>query len=101
MPRGSNHLRDGRLRKTRRRQVWAREVAITGEVRCCYCGAALTPDTMTLEHKTPLSHGGTWSLDNLAASCLPCNQERGRATDWAAHAARRPRVAPLTFRLPL
>ena len=44
---------------------------------CCYCRATLTMSTATLEHITPLSEGGGWSLRNLALSCEHCNHLRG------------------------
>jgi 5-methylcytosine-specific restriction endonuclease McrA len=39
--------------------------------RCCYCGIALDPDTLTIEHVIPLGVSNEWV--NLAAACLPCN----------------------------
>ena len=41
------------------------------------CGRVAT----TADHLVPLSHGGTQTLDNYAAMCLPCNSaKRDRRT---------------------
>ena len=45
--------------------------------RCHYCGVTLSVATMTLDHVVPVNRGGTTCLDNLVASCAPCNQEKG------------------------
>lgn len=42
--------------------------------RCAYCGCR---KQLTLDHKKPLSKGGTNSLDNLQTLCSPCNQMKG------------------------
>lgn len=44
---------------------------------CFWCGAPLTLETCTLEHKIPLSMGGSNRQDNLALACKPCNHGRG------------------------
>jgi len=41
--------------------------------RCRYCGAHATE----VDHITPVAHGGTSNLDNLAAACQPCNRSKG------------------------
>lgn len=62
------------------------------EGRCCYCGLQTTmpppgwrtrhwtkanPPYATIEHKTPVSRGGTNDMSNLALACVTCNQVRG------------------------
>jgi 5-methylcytosine-specific restriction endonuclease McrA len=40
---------------------------------CHWCGANATH----ADHIQPKSKGGTDAMDNLVASCAPCNQARG------------------------
>lgn len=48
-----------------------------GCVPCFVCGNHVKPQHATLEHKTPLSKGGTDDMDNLAISHNACNHRRG------------------------
>jgi 5-methylcytosine-specific restriction endonuclease McrA len=49
---------------------------------CCYlCGKELTPQTVTIEHRIPLSRTGTNWPANLAPSCKPCNSKKGTKTE--------------------
>jgi hypothetical protein len=50
--------------------------------RCCWCARLTVPepnrrDSATIEHVVPRSDGGTDHPDNLAMSCLSCNNNRG------------------------
>lgn len=47
--------------------------------RCFYCGRRW--ERVSKDHKTPVSRGGSDALDNLAASCLACNQSKGTKTE--------------------
>jgi 5-methylcytosine-specific restriction endonuclease McrA len=51
--------------------------------RCHYCSLTTDrdlphdhPRKMTIDHKTPLTRGGTWALDNLVIACGRCNGEK-------------------------
>lgn len=44
-----------------------------GNGRCALCGKPLEFKKMTVDHKTPLSKGGTNALDNLQPACRVCN----------------------------
>lgn len=48
---------------------------------CYYCRRFLTLDNSghkaTLDHKVPLSKGGTWKRTNLVLACHACNQNKG------------------------
>jgi 5-methylcytosine-specific restriction endonuclease McrA len=44
--------------------------------RCHYCGVTLTADTLTKDHRKPLSKGGTNFLANLAPACAKCNSAK-------------------------
>lgn len=45
--------------------------------RCCYCGTALEPETLTIDHVEPFSLGGSNQWENLVGACGPCNTARG------------------------
>lgn len=50
--------------------------------RCCWCGVHCVPEpgrgnSVTLEHVTPRSKGGTDEKENLAMACRNCNSRRG------------------------
>jgi 5-methylcytosine-specific restriction endonuclease McrA len=56
--------------------------------RCLYCGRLMIlaekseyaeqfDFTVTIDHITPISMGGTEDPENLAVVCYQCNQERG------------------------
>lgn len=41
--------------------------------RCWYCQAEITADNMHIDHRVPLSRGGTNAPENLVATCPACN----------------------------
>ena len=45
--------------------------------RCHWCGAVLTIETSTLDHKIPLALGGLDNKNNWVLACEPCNHDRG------------------------
>lgn len=47
---------------------------------CYYCGALLVKP-IHIDHKTPISRGGTNWPDNLALSCAGCNLSKGAKTE--------------------
>lgn len=54
---------------------------------CVYCTAKLTPPASHLDHRTPLSRGGTDEPSNLQVLCARCNSEKHAKTheeyiDW-------------------
>ena len=45
--------------------------------KCChYCKDPLLLEEAGLDHKNPLSRGGTNTIDNVVISCWSCNQEK-------------------------
>lgn len=78
-----------RERWTRRR---ARELAAVGSwtfvewealvVRydgcCAYCGVR---GKLTVDHRVPLSRGGSNSIDNILPACASCNRSKGARTE--------------------
>ena len=48
------------------------------DYQCAYCGKTDVP--LEIEHIIPKARGGTNRVSNLAASCIPCNREKGSQT---------------------
>lgn len=48
---------------------------------CYYCGKAISGRNKTVDHKTPISKGGTNKLDNLCMCCQSCNSKKGNKTE--------------------
>ena len=54
--------------------------------RCVYCGVCLCyddeyeDDNVEIDHKLPISKGGTSDFDNLQATCGHCNARKGAKT---------------------
>jgi 5-methylcytosine-specific restriction endonuclease McrA len=51
-----------------------------GEYICYYSGAVLTLDTVTVDHKVPVSKGGSNELDNLCIASNHMNTAKGNLT---------------------
>lgn len=47
---------------------------------CHYCGASLSRDTVTADHKTPLMRGGSDDIENIVPSCRECNSSKHTLT---------------------
>ena len=45
---------------------------------CVYCGQSGRP--LTIDHKIPISRGGTNSIENLVPACKSCNCRKGSKT---------------------
>lgn len=58
-----------------RGKVWSKT-----DGHCFYCGVALAVDAYHVDHKTPISRGGSDNLSNLVPSCPPCNWSKGAKT---------------------
>jgi len=48
--------------------------------RCAYSGRELTPETASVDHKLPVSRGGTNDLDNLAIVHVDVNTAKAAMT---------------------
>ena len=78
----------------RSRELWAGPpdkahlAALMAEKHCFYCGVDLllvknrpfNPQRLVIEHKTPVSRGGTNANDNLVAACARCNVRKHKKT---------------------
>jgi len=49
--------------------------------RCYLCGSQLDHKSLTIEHRIPLTKGGTEWPANLAPACLPCNLSKNNKTE--------------------
>jgi 5-methylcytosine-specific restriction endonuclease McrA len=45
---------------------------------CPYCGAVLSPGTVSFDHRVPTSRRADYRLCNLAVVCPPCQSAKGR-----------------------
>lgn len=69
------------IRKRRRESGKQRfRIFVRDGFRCQYCCKRFTPTALTLDHITPRSQNGSDDPENLAASCIPCNQRKGNRT---------------------
>ena len=63
-------------------QVYDENIISNGGVlKCIYCSKELTKKEATLEHKQPLSRGGTNDKGNLAITCEYCNKGKRDKTE--------------------
>ena len=49
--------------------------------RCMYCGGKVRRDLFDLDHKNPVSRGGTNRKSNFQLLCRTCNTRKGALTD--------------------
>lgn len=47
---------------------------------CPYCSDPIDRETLSVDHATPISREGEFSLTNLVVSCTRCNQVKGNMT---------------------
>ena len=73
-------LPDEEVRKERaaarrlRSSAWWKRKCSSG--RCYYCGAAVNPGELTMDHLIPLTRGGRSVKANLVAACKECNSRK-------------------------
>ncbi|HLQ04767.1 MAG TPA: HNH endonuclease [Verrucomicrobiae bacterium] len=58
-------------------QEWYR-LCLSYAYACAYC-EAWSP--LTIDHRIPLSRGGSNSIDNILPACLSCNLKKGTKTE--------------------
>jgi len=52
---------------------------------CGMCWKKEPDIALTIDHKIPLSQGGTNSIDNIQPLCKSCNSKKGRKTWFSSH----------------
>ena len=70
-------------RKQQMRYVSAakrKEVLERDDYMCVYCSADLQTEPLAIDHKVPVSAGGTNDVDNLQATCRTCNARKKEFT---------------------
>ena len=95
-----------RLRKEKMRYVSANKRRVVLERdghRCVYCDADLKDVTAAIDHRVPVSAGGTNEVDNLQATCKTCNSRKkdfsGPEDQIRKYLARRRRIDERTARI--
>lgn len=53
-----------------------------GVCRCRYCDRPIALETLVTDHMQPISRGGELTIGNLAPCCGPCNDAKGRLTEY-------------------
>jgi 5-methylcytosine-specific restriction endonuclease McrA len=48
---------------------------------CFYCGRLLDDNSTHIDHRVPISRGGSNSIENIALSCPSCNLKKHTKTD--------------------
>lgn len=49
--------------------------------KCYYCGCEVKDRQKTIDHKTPISRGGTNAVENLCICCQKCNSRKRNKTE--------------------
>ena len=57
-----------------------REVVVSSDGRCAYCGRLVGVENLTLDHVVPMSKGGSNSIENVTLACLECNLRKANRT---------------------
>ena len=70
-----------KARELRASQWWKRQCA---KGRCHYCGGAVAPKSMTMDHIVPISRGGKSTKGNVVPACKECNNKKKYMlpTEW-------------------
>ena len=62
-----------KARELRKSRWWSQRLAAG---RCHYCGAAVPPRELTLDHLVPLIRGGRSTRGNCVPACKECNSRK-------------------------
>jgi len=57
-----------------RKSNWWKQKLASGI--CHYCEKSFAKEDLSMDHKTPISRGGSTSKGNLVVCCKPCNNEK-------------------------
>lgn len=60
--------------RTLRKSNWWRQKIAAGV--CYYCEKSFAREDLSMDHKTPISRGGTSTKGNVVVSCKACNSEK-------------------------
>jgi len=56
------------------------ELWLEQDRKCYYCGIKIQLKHCELDHKVPVSRGGSDTKKNMVAACHNCNKEKGNKT---------------------
>ena len=82
------HREKAQARRLRASAWWRRRIAAG---RCGYCGQAVPPRQLTMDHRVPLVRGGRSTRMNLVPACKACNTAKKYLLpmEWDAYLAPR------------
>lgn len=66
---------------SQKRKIKSKLMGSGQRAKCACCGKYFLEDELTIDHKIPLSKGGTWHFQNLQLMCRKCNQGKGNTWD--------------------
>jgi len=79
----ARHLRRSRLVGGRFTAAEWRELLVAWHGLCAYCSVG---GKMTVDHRVPLSRGGTNDISNVLPACMACNTAKHTKTESEFHA---------------
>ncbi len=62
-----------KARDLRKTQWWKRKCS---ESKCFYCGVAILPKDLTMDHIVPIIRGGKSTKGNVVPACKECNNKK-------------------------
>jgi len=68
-----------KARKLKNTRWWRRQLE---RGICYYCGRKVNPKELTMDHKIPLSRGGTSDRINIVPACKECNNKKKYLFPW-------------------
>lgn len=68
-----------KARKLKRTRWWRRQLE---RGICYYCGRRFSPSELTMDHRIPLSQGGSSDRDNIVPACRECNAKKKFYKPW-------------------
>ncbi len=73
-----------KARKLRNTQWWKRKRSVG---RCHYCGTAVPPAELTMDHVIPIARGGHSEKSNVVPCCKTCNTNKKMLlpAEWDAY----------------
>lgn len=73
-----------KARELRQSQWWKRRLA---KGRCHYCGRAVSPAELTMDHIVPIARGGRSTKGNVVPACKDCNNRKQQLLpmEWEAY----------------
>jgi 5-methylcytosine-specific restriction endonuclease McrA len=73
-----------KARDLRQSQWWKRRCA---KGICYYCGQAVRPQELTMDHIVPISRGGKTTKGNVVPACKSCNTAKKQLLpmEWEAY----------------